>query len=191
MKYHVCLSLLLFVAFTILSYIYPGTFQQLVLPAVQGLNQGVENGTITLETVSLFINNFSVALSLFEGGVFFSIPTIYLLIYNGLVIGFTGSQVPLNYFLSYTLPHGIIELSAIVLAGGAGFRITHAIVIFLSGIKIKCPDKSKYFTAHAEVAVKMMIDAVVLIIFVAILLIIAAYIEANLTIPIGQYIMGI
>lgn len=184
------LSLVIFLASLILSYVYPGTFQSLVLPAVQGLNQGVQNGTIALETISLFTNNFSVALSLFAGGVYFSIPTLYLLIYNGLVIGFTGAQLNLNYFLTYTLPHGIVELSAIVLAGAAGFRITHGIITLLSGIKIKGSDKIKYFKAHGIIAIKMIIDAIILILIVAILLIIAAYIEANLTIPLGNLILG-
>lgn len=190
MKYYVLLSLVIFIASTILSYVYPSTFQSLVLPAVQGLNQGVQNGTIALETVPLFTNNFSVALSLFVGGVYFSIPTLYLLIYNGLVIGFTGAQLNLSYFLTYTLPHGIIELSAIVLAAAAGFRITHGIITLLASIKIKGSDKSKHFKEHGTIAIKMIIDAIFLILIVAILLLIAAYIEANLTILIGNLILG-
>ncbi|MBE6494119.1 MAG: stage II sporulation protein M [Methanosphaera stadtmanae] len=190
MKYYVLLSLIIFLASLLLSYVYPGTFQSLVLPAVQGLNQGVQNGTVKLETIPLFTNNFSVALSLFAGGVYFSIPTLYLLIYNGLVIGFTGAQLNLSYFLTYTLPHGIVELSAIVLAGATGFRITHGIITLLSGIKIKGSNKSKYFKEHGIIAIKMIIDAIVLILLVAILLLIAAYIEANLTIPIGNLILG-
>lgn len=186
MKYYVILSFIIFIIFLILGYFFAGTFQSIVLPSVQGLNEGVQQGTVTLETISLFTNNFTVAMNMVLGGLYFSTMSVYLLIFNALVIGYVACTTDLVYFLSFTLPHGIIELSAIILAGGAGFRITHAIFILISGIKIKQENRSDIFVEHAETCFKMLLDVIILIVVIAILLIIAAYIEANLTIPIGK-----
>jgi uncharacterized membrane protein SpoIIM required for sporulation len=111
------------------------------------------------------------------------------LAFNAIVVGYTGYTTNLLYFLSFTLPHGIIELFAIILAGAAGFRITHALLTILNGIKIKDENRANIFADHVEIACKMLFDVLVMIIITAVLLIIAAYIEANLTIPIGQYLM--
>lgn len=186
-KYHILLSLVLFIAFTLLGFFYPSVFQSIILPAMQGLQQGVQQGTVQLETIPLFINNYTVAFNMFLGGVYLSIPTLYLLIYNALLIGFTGTTVPLPYFLSFTLPHGVVELTAIILAGGAGFRITQAFLTILSGIKRNDGGKfSDYFVKGA----KMAIDSIILMIIIMVLLLIAAFIEANLTIAIGTSILG-
>jgi len=186
MKYYVLLSLVLFIIFLIIGYFYASIFQPIVLPSVQGLNEGVQQGTVQLETISLFINNFSVAMNMILGGLYFSTTTLYLLLFNALVIGYVGCTTDLVYFLSFTLPHGIIELFAIILAGGAGFRVTHAIFILISGITIKKENRSDKFVEHVEICCKMLIDVLVMIVIIAILLLVAAYIEANLTIPIGK-----
>ncbi len=190
-KYHVLLSLLVFFAFTLMAYFYPTFFQSIMQPVVQGMSKNVKSGQLVLATIPLFLNNFSVALKMFEGGMLLSIPTVYLLAYNGILIGFTGAHLPLTYFLSYTVPHGIFELTAIILAGAAGFRLTQAIINVLAGIKIRGINKSDIFVDHLTISVKMLIDAVVIIVIVAILLIIAAFVEANLTIPLGSSIMSI
>lgn len=186
MKYYVILSLILFIIFLILGYVYAGIFQSIVLPSVQGLNDGVQQGTVKLETLSLFINNFSVALNIVFGGLYFSIMSLYLLIFNALVIGYVACTTDLVYFLSFTLPHGIIELFAIILAGATGFRVTHAIFVLINGIKINQENRNEIFVEHVEICCKMLSDVLIMIVIIALLLIIAAFIEANFTIPIGK-----
>lgn len=186
MKYYVILSLFIFVVFVVLGYFFAGIFQPIVLPSVEGLNQGVQQGTIKLETIPLFMNNFTVAMNMLMGGLYFSTMTLYLLIFNALVIGYTACITDLGYFLSFTLPHGIIELFAIILAGAAGFRVTHSIFILITGIKVKDENRRDIFIEHVETCCKMLSDVLIMIIIIAVLLIIAAYIEANLTIPIGR-----
>jgi len=186
MKYYVILSLFIFIIFVVLGYFFAGIFQPIVLPSVEGLNQGVQQGTIKLETMPLFLNNFSVAMNMIMGGLYFSTMTIYLLIFNALVIGYTACITDLGYFLSFTLPHGIIELFAIVLAGASGFRVTHSIFVLITGIRIKDENRKDIFIEHVEICCKMLVDVLIMIIIIAILLIIAAFIEANLTIPIGK-----
>ena len=125
MKYYCLLSLVIFTAFLLLSYFYPSFFSSIMSQALQNMRDGVTNGQILLETSSLFINNFTVAFNIYTSGIFFSIPSIYLLAYNAAMVGYTGASLPLNYFLAYTLPHGVCELTAIILSGAASFRLGH------------------------------------------------------------------
>ncbi|OED29557.1 stage II sporulation protein M [Methanosphaera sp. WGK6] len=186
-KYHILLSLTILLVFMLLGYFYPSVFQSLVLPGIQQMQQGVQQGTVTLSTNYLFMNNYSVAINMFIGGAYLSVTTIYLIIYNALFIGYMGSTLPITYFLSYTLPHGIVELAGIILAGAAGFRITQAILRILSGFS---RNKNASFKDHLFSGLKMVVDAIILMLIIAVLLFIAAYIEANLTISIGSALLG-
>ncbi|MDO5851950.1 MAG: stage II sporulation protein M [Methanobacteriaceae archaeon] len=185
-KYHVLLSLLIFFTFTLLSYFFPSFFVSLAMPTIQGMQEGAKAGTLVLSTASLFINNYGVALMMYKGGILLSIPTMYLLVYNGIIIGVTGAQLPITYYLAYILPHGIFEITAIIIAGGAGFRLTHAIITVLSGIKLNDENSSEIFFNHLHLALKIFIDSAIMIIALAVLLLIAAFVEANLSIPIGK-----
>jgi uncharacterized membrane protein SpoIIM required for sporulation len=60
------------------------------------------------------------------------VGTLYLMVFNGLMLGAIaglchthGLDIP---FWSFALPHGVIELSAIFIAGGAGFLLATALL---------------------------------------------------------------
>lgn len=81
---------------------------------------------------SLFANNTRVGLLAFAAGLLAGIPTVLLTVYNGLLIGafssiFLRDVVPLD-FLAWILPHGIPELTAIVLCGAGGLVFGSAVV---------------------------------------------------------------
>jgi uncharacterized membrane protein SpoIIM required for sporulation len=70
----------------------------------------------------------------------FGLGTLYLMVLNGLMVGtlaglcYThGLSVP---FWSFVLPHGVIELTAIFIAGGAGFLLGVAL-LFPGDLPIK------------------------------------------------------
>lgn len=79
----------------------------------------------------LFNNNAQIALFAFALGFAFGIPTAWLLVYNGVMIGSIYAvfwDKGLGYeFTGWLLIHGVTELLAIILAGGAGFIIAGAI----------------------------------------------------------------
>jgi uncharacterized membrane protein SpoIIM required for sporulation len=75
----------------------------------------------------IMTNNMSVALIAFAAGITGGAGTIYMLAFNGLLLGvigmacaLSGMSVPL---WSFVAPHGVLELPAIVIAGGAGLRL--------------------------------------------------------------------
>lgn len=190
MKYYVLLSSLIFIAFLLLAYIYPSFFNSILGNFMQNMKEGINKGDILLETIPLFINNFGVALRIYTNGIYLSIPSLYLLAYNAAAIGYSGAMMPINYYLAYTVPHGVIELSAIIFSAAASFRLTHGLLKILSGITFN-KNKGAIFFNNLQIALKMILDSGILMFIVLIMLIIAAFIEANLTLPIAKALLGV
>jgi uncharacterized membrane protein SpoIIM required for sporulation len=80
----------------------------------------------------IFVNNLRVSLLAFAGGFTGGLVTAYFLAYNGALFGALGAfewkAGGLSSFLSLTMPHGLLELSCVVIAGGAGFVIAKALI---------------------------------------------------------------
>jgi len=83
-------------------------------------------------SVSIMTNNIRVAVLAFAGGITFGLLTIYALVYNGILIGALAAvfwHAGKSYaFWAYILPHGIIELTAIFIAGGAGLYMGYRMI---------------------------------------------------------------
>ena len=82
--------------------------------------------------LSITINNMRVAFFAFIFGVFFSIGTSFLLIYNGIMLGafqyfFYIKNLLLTSFLVIWI-HGTLEISAIVIAGCAGIVLGNGLL---------------------------------------------------------------
>ncbi len=88
-------------------------------------------GQLTAFSSFLFNNNAQLSLFAFALGFAFGVPTAWLLVYNGVMIGSLYAvfwDKGLGYeFTGWLLIHGVTELFAIVLAGAAGFVIGGAV----------------------------------------------------------------
>jgi uncharacterized membrane protein SpoIIM required for sporulation len=79
------------------------------------------------------VNNIRVSFLAFISGVFLGLPTMYILVINGANIGVAGAvmhaydQGPL--FWGLILPHGLLEITAVVVAGGAGLALGWSLVV--------------------------------------------------------------
>jgi uncharacterized membrane protein SpoIIM required for sporulation len=78
------------------------------------------------------VNNILVAIYAFALGILLCVGTIFILFQNGLLLGqaagtfiFAGESAK---FFGLILPHGLLEISAIVVAGAAGLRLGWTIV---------------------------------------------------------------
>jgi uncharacterized membrane protein SpoIIM required for sporulation len=89
-------------------------------------------GVEPLASSGIMINNISVAFRAIAGGMTAGLLTIYLLAFNGVLIGAIATLVGQNNlaipFWAFVFPHGALELPAIFLAGGAGLLLAKAIV---------------------------------------------------------------
>ena len=98
----------------------------------EGLGDIWDGGNVAWDhaLMSAFImtNNIAVSFNAFAWGITGGIGTVFVLVYNGLIIGalfgffhMNGADMLIAY--SLVLPHGVIELFAIFLCGGAGLMI--------------------------------------------------------------------
>jgi uncharacterized membrane protein SpoIIM required for sporulation/uncharacterized RDD family membrane protein YckC len=82
---------------------------------------------------SLVANNVQVSFLAFAGGILAGLGTVAILVLNGVFLGavaalFANHGLSL-YLWSFVLPHGVIELSAITIAGGAGLWLASGILL--------------------------------------------------------------
>lgn len=95
------------------------------------VNEQLERGKLTFSSY-LMTNNTRVAVSCMALGFTFGIGTLILLFYNGVVLG----AVALDYvaagktvfLLGWLLPHGVVEIPAILMAGQGGFVLAGALL---------------------------------------------------------------
>lgn len=117
---------------------------------------------------SLVSNNVQVTFLAFAGGILAGMLTVYVLIMNGMLLGsvagaFSNEGQSLHLW-TFVLPHGIIELTAICIAGGAGLWLGSGMLL---------PGRR----TRREVLVTRGREAVALILGTAIMLLIAGLIE--------------
>ncbi len=97
-----------------------GAFYGISVPARGGL------------AVTIFVNNIEVSILAIAGGFTFGILTVYSLAYNGALLGVLGTFEwrggGFGQFVRLIVPHGMLELSCIALAGGAGLCIARALI---------------------------------------------------------------
>ncbi len=130
-------------------------------------------------------NNVGIALRCFALGIVFGIGSLLILMFNsvmlGAVFGFVLSRGHHERLLSFVIGHGAFELTAIAIAGAAGFIL---------GLSIVHPGQLRRIDALRErglVAVQLAAGA-------ALMLVVAAAIEAFWsplpTAPIVRYVVG-
>jgi len=99
---------------------FHGGFYGISVPARAGL------------AVSIFTNNIEVAFLALAGGFTFGLLTAYSLLYNGALLGILGALEwrggGFDEFVRLIVPHGLLELSCIALAGGAGLAVARALI---------------------------------------------------------------
>lgn len=93
---------------------------------------GTFAGIAPLVSAAIMSNNIQVSLYAFAGGISFGALTVYALVQNGLMLGILGGALGTGRhaleFWSLIVPHGALELPAIVLAGGAGLTLARALI---------------------------------------------------------------
>ncbi|GGJ94501.1 hypothetical protein GCM10007063_16250 [Lentibacillus kapialis] len=85
-----------------------------------------------LMSASIMTNNIQVAFLAFAGGITFGILTVYIMVSNGIMVGaLAGLYWHYNSsyeFWAFIVPHGVIELTAIFIAGGAGLLMGYKLL---------------------------------------------------------------
>ncbi len=110
----------------------------------------------------IMLNNIQVAFLAFVGGIVFGLGTVYILASNGISLGAIAAMVAQyglsRQFWSFVVPHGVIELSVIFMAGGAGLFLGDALL--RPGLKTR----ARSLTSSARTAVLLIIGCVPLLV---------------------------
>ena len=81
----------------------------------------------------IIANNVQVTFGVFALGITAGIGTLLLLVLNGVsfggVLGLYQSKGIIGLLLAFVAPHGVLELTAVCIAGGAGFLLAAALLI--------------------------------------------------------------
>lgn len=89
-------------------------------------------GNMSSFSAQLMVNNISVSIRAMAFGMTWGIGTILLLFYNGVILGVIGVDYvqagQTIFLLGWLLPHGSIELPAIVMGGQAGLMLAGALI---------------------------------------------------------------
>ena len=133
--------------------------------------QNSTNDNIGISAINLFIHNSIADLVVVVGGLFFSIVSVILVIFNGISIG-SMFGIDLPYSIVAILPHGVIEYFAGVLALAIAFKITSLEIKIIKNRNLK-----NTIDDHKTDLKDMLVILIVMIILLGI----AAIIEAHIT----------
>jgi uncharacterized membrane protein SpoIIM required for sporulation len=89
------------------------------------------NGQNQIASVAIQQNNIRVSVLAFAGGIFLGIGTFLILAQNGMMLGAVialALRYDFNAILIFMAGHGVLELSAIFISGGAGFLLGKALL---------------------------------------------------------------
>ena len=82
----------------------------------------------------IMTNNIRIAMLAFAGGMTACVITLPLLVFNGRMLGVVGAAVAMDgpatalNFWAFAAPHGVLELPAIFISGGAGLLLGYALI---------------------------------------------------------------
>jgi uncharacterized membrane protein SpoIIM required for sporulation len=121
----------------------------------------------------LMTHNTRVSILTLALGMTWGVGTIIMLFYNGIALGAIAvdyiSDGQTKFLLGWLMPHGVIEIPAILIAGQAGLMLANALV----GWGVRAPMRARLRAVSR--------DVVTLIFGVALLLVWAGFIEAFLS----------
>ena len=129
------------------------------LPDLEGLDK------IQIFTIIVF-NNVSLSLLWMVLGVLGGLPPLFFAVRNGFFIGHFSYNVSLDYGLGFIaaalIPHGVIEIPAILLSSAAGMGLGYAMINRLRGKGSLRAEFGKAFALYITKIIPLLVLAAVL-----------------------------
>jgi len=107
----------------------------------ENVKKDLMQGSKSTFSAQLMSHNIRVSFFTFALGITWGLGSIILLFYNGIILGAVCIDYiaagETKFLIAWLLPHGSIEIPAILLAGQAGFILANAIIGWENRIKLK------------------------------------------------------
>jgi len=146
------------------------------LPA--GSQPGEVFGTFPVAVfVMIAANNWLVSATAIFGGVALGVPTAVDMLLNGVIVGAISGIADPQVVLALVAPHGVIELPAIIIAGGFGFHLAAVVAGMFRGTQT-----STDLAEALRLAYRVMLG-------LAVVLVIASFIEAYVTPMVAEAVL--
>ncbi|WP_054797106.1 MULTISPECIES: stage II sporulation protein M [unclassified Paenibacillus] len=190
LKHYLIASALVFFASMLMGAYDPGRFQFMIdfgIEAIKKIAQdAVEQPNAQLSLFwTIFLNNARAALLVIVTGAFFGIYPLFLLVMNGILLGYVSANVAqqdsLFSAVKGILPHGILELPAIIVACALGLRFGILAAKWL--ISFASPTRNKLVSDQFKIYFRTVVPLSILIV---VTLLIAALIESTITFSLVQ-----
>ncbi|MEK4512899.1 stage II sporulation protein M [Paenibacillus sp. FSL K6-2524] len=185
-KKMMALSLILFTAGIVIGTLNADFITELITPQLQGLQEYSRELSESANPqwsffVFIFLNNAVKSIVIIFAGALFGLLPIFFLMMNGMVIGFlltTAASQGENMFdliVLGLLPHGIIEIPAILIASGFGLQFGYMVLKGLGELGARDEsERTVKWGGFLKTAGRASI-------WITLLLLIAAIIESTLT----------
>ncbi|MFH0967131.1 MAG: stage II sporulation protein M, partial [Methanobacteriota archaeon] len=135
------ISVLIFIVGTAGGYLTsqadPAFGQSLVTLFKDMITNEIMSNEPPLLAFQLFLNNLEACVLLFIGGAAFGAITLFVLSFNGIIIGgileVVGAKTGKLVMLAAIVPHGIFELPAVLVSASLGLILGRAVMLELIG----------------------------------------------------------
>jgi uncharacterized membrane protein SpoIIM required for sporulation len=128
--------------------------------------------------LNIAANNWLVAAGAGYGGLALGVPTLVALAFNGVLVGAVGAVVEPVAFLALVAPHGVIEVPALAVSGGLGLHLGRVGLRALRG------------RSDAEAVADELVRAWRVLVGLAFVFVLAAFVEAFLTPFVAGRVLG-
>ena len=162
-------------------------FLMMQMEAIGGLADQMNdssNPTLTFMTVIFFNNAIKSILVIFLGA-FFGLFPIFFLVVNGMILGFviqlsldgTANVSVWDLIFKGLLPHGILEIPALIVAGAYGLRLGRLLFSTMGALITNHSKLDRIGASYKETLKRCGVMAV----YITIILFVAAIVESTLT----------
>ena len=186
-KSAIFISFFILIFSLILGYFLEPYLYSYFNPVVDDLTQKVQTGVIQLTFADIFFNNVLIIFQMFVYGLLFCL-SVFVLAYNGFFVGYYVA-VQDNFFrvIAMLVPHGIFELTSCALACSSGLVLFNFLFrLFKSYLKEDLTLKNSFNKNFDKLK-----QAIIIFLVSLVLMIIAGFVEAYLTIPIAHFLLGV
>jgi uncharacterized membrane protein SpoIIM required for sporulation len=139
----------------------------------------------------IFLHNWLVSIATALAGLGFGAPSFLTIMFNGFILGVLVPLSTLTMLLAAILPHGIIEIPSLILAGSMGIKLGYAGLrrIFSGHPEQINPTSGDALSSSDDYLSRTLRQTVYVVVGLAPLFLIAGLIEADIT-PIIMRMFG-